>query len=87
MKQWVEFEKTLLEASRALGKEGNDYVVSRNLINQLSTLDPESKKKLEWIRMLRNRAVHGHGEIEINEMREATVMLKQILKNVRAAKK
>lgn len=87
MKQWVEFEKTLLEASRAQGREGNEYVVSRNLINQFSTLDPESRKKLEWIRMLRNRAVHGHGEIEINEMREATVMLKQILKALRPTKK
>lgn len=87
MKQWVEFEKTLQEASRAQGLEGPDFVVSRNLINRFSNLDTESKKKIDWIRSLRNRAVHGHGETDINEMREATLMLKQILKMLRSPKK
>jgi ppGpp synthetase/RelA/SpoT-type nucleotidyltranferase len=87
LKQWIEFEKTLLDDIRAQRKDGREYVINKNYINLLSALDSESKKKLEWIRILRNRAVHGHGEIEINEMREATVMLRKILKTIRSEMK
>jgi hypothetical protein len=87
MKEWISFEKSLQEAARAQGLEGSDLITSRSLIQKFATLDSDSKKKLEWIRFIRNRAVHGHGEINIDEMREATLMLKQILKQLRPAKK
>ncbi|MBY0573905.1 MAG: hypothetical protein K2P84_09510 [Undibacterium sp.] len=87
MKQWISFEKSLQEAARAQGLKGSDLITSRSHIQVFATLDPDSKQKLEWIRFVRNRAVHGHGEINIDEMREATLMLKQILKQLSPAKK
>lgn len=86
MKQWVEFEKTLQDVSRTQGLEGSEAIVSKNLINKISGIDIESKKKVEWVRYLRNRAVHGHGETDATEMREATLILKQILKKIRSEK-
>ncbi|GAB1434073.1 hypothetical protein MASR2M32_02820 [Sphaerotilus sulfidivorans] len=87
MKCWVELERAMLDASRAQGMEGAEHSISRNFLNRLSRLDPESRKKIEWLRMLRNRALHGHGETNAEEMREATILLKQILKNLRAPRK
>lgn len=83
MRQWIELEKTLLEASRAYGLSGPEFVFGRNLIRKFENLDPDSKRKLEWIRVLRNKALHGHGEIDPYEMKEAAKILRNIIKILR----
>jgi hypothetical protein len=82
MKNWVEFEKILTTASQAQGMEDHKPLFSRRLLDRFAGLDSEQRKQIEWIWMLRNRAVHGHGEIDINEMREATKLLKKIIKKL-----
>lgn len=84
MKNWIEFEKVLASIYATQGMEGSEYLLSRNMLDKFAGLDSQLRKEIEWIRMLRNKAVHGHGEIDINEMREATLSLKHILKKLRS---
>lgn len=83
MRNWIELEQYLSSALSAQGLEGPQFLANRSALERVVGMDPEMRREVDRIRMIRNRAVHGRREIDISELRDATLSLKRILKVLR----
>lgn len=82
MRLWIEFEQRMREASKAQGLEGSDVLIGRRLIEKIASLDIESRRELDRIRMMRNRVVHGEIDVDRAELADAIKSLRRILKQL-----
>lgn len=82
MRQWIELEHRMREASKAKGLEGPDVLIGRRLIERFTQLDTETRRELDRIRMMRNRVVHGELDVDRAELADATKTLRRILKHL-----
>lgn len=82
MRLWIELEKRMREASTAQGLEGPGVLIGRRLIEKFASLDIESRRDLDRIRMMRNRVVHGELDVDRAELADAIKTLRRILKQL-----
>jgi|SRR5450830_252315 len=83
MRNWIELERHISTALKAQGMEGPQFITNRSVLERFVGLDPEMRREIDRIRMIRNKAVHGRQEIDVGELKEATRLLKQILRHLR----
>jgi hypothetical protein len=78
MRQWIELEKFTSEVARAQGLDGPHFVTSRTVLDGLG-LQPDMRRDLERMRLMRNKAVHGQSEVDVAELKHALRLLKHIV--------
>ena len=83
MRNWIELEKYISLALRAKGLEGPQFIINRSVFESFVNLDPEMRREMDRIRQIRNRAVHGRLDLDVNELKEATRSLKRILRHIK----
>ena len=82
MRSWVDFEQIL---SRELkSQEGDGILTGRHALERWQGLTATQRRELDRIWALRNRIVHGRSEPDLDELREATQSLKQLLEELRS---
>jgi ppGpp synthetase/RelA/SpoT-type nucleotidyltranferase len=82
MRSWVDFEHIL---SGALKSQGGDRIpTGRHALERWEGLTAAQRRELDRIWSLRNRIVHGPGEPDLDELREASQSLKQLLAELRS---
>lgn len=83
MHNWIELEKVMDEMARAKGMEGPHFITSRAVLERFSGLDPEMRRELDRVRVMRNKAVHGKLEFNGPELVEANRSLERILHHLK----
>lgn len=83
MRNWIELERYIATALKAQGMEGPQFITNRSVLERFVGLEPEMRREIDRIRMIRNKAVHGHGETDVGELKEATRLLERILRHLR----
>jgi ppGpp synthetase/RelA/SpoT-type nucleotidyltranferase len=76
---WIALDRRLGRARRVKGLEGPEVLADRRVLERYLELDPEVRREIDRIRMLRNNVVHGEAEPDAAVLREATATLKRIL--------
>jgi ppGpp synthetase/RelA/SpoT-type nucleotidyltranferase len=80
MRSWIELEQYITAALRAQGMEGPQFIANRSVLERFVGLDPETRREVDRIRKIRNKAVHGHQELDAGELKDATHSLRRIIR-------
>ena len=83
MRNWIELEQHIASALRAQGLEGPQFIANRSVLERFVGIEPEMRREIDRIRMIRNKAVHGRQELDVTELKDATRSLKRILRFLR----
>lgn len=83
MRNWIELERHISKALRAQGMEGPQFIINRSVFERFVGLAPEMRREIDRIRMIRNKAVHGSRELDVGELKDATRILKRILRHLK----
>lgn len=83
MRNWIELERHISKSLRAQGMEGPQFITNRSVLERFVGLDPDMKREIDRIRMIRNKAVHGSQELDVGELKDATRLLKRILRHLK----
>lgn len=83
MRNWIDLEQHISTVLKAQGMEGPQFITNRSVLERFVGLNPEMRREIDRIRLIRNKAVHGHQEIDASELEKATRLLKNILRHLR----
>jgi len=83
MRNWIELERHISLTLRAQGLEGPQFIANRSVLERFVGLEPEMRREIDRIRVIRNKAVHGRQELDVGELKDATRSLKRILRHLR----
>jgi ppGpp synthetase/RelA/SpoT-type nucleotidyltranferase len=83
MRNWIELERHISIALQVQGLEGPQLIANRSVLEKFVGLEPDMRREIDRIRMIRNRAVHGSHEINVGELKDATRSLRRILRHLK----
>lgn len=83
MRNWIDLEQHISAALRAQGMDGPQFLANRSALERFAGIEPDMRREIDRIRMIRNRVVHGRQELDTGELKEATRSLKRILRYLR----
>jgi ppGpp synthetase/RelA/SpoT-type nucleotidyltranferase len=82
MRHWIELERFIFEVAQSKGLKG-PHLINKRTVLELFGLEPETRRELDRVRLIRNRAVHGQNDVDAAELKEAIRSLRRIVEQLR----